>query len=186
MKSIIGLGNPGDRYRPTRHNLGFRVVEALEDEMGARKVPSRKSYRLALGRAGTLRVHLVKPLTYMNCSGHGVLEYVNDSGVGMSDILVVCDDVYLPLGRIRLKRSGGDAGHNGLASVIEFLGSESFSRLRIGVDLPSNSSELATFVLKPFLPEESQAVEEGISKACEATMTFAQEGIDTAMNRFNG
>lgn len=186
MKSIIGLGNPGDRYRNTRHNLGFRVVEALEEEMKAREVPSRKSYRRSTCRVGALDLDLVKPLTYMNCSGHGVLEYVEDSGIDLSDFLIVCDDVYLPLGRIRLKRSGGDAGHNGLASIIEFLGNESFCRLRIGVGLPANSSELATYVLKPFPKEESPEVEAGVSRACEAAVTFVREGIDAAMNKFNG
>jgi PTH1 family peptidyl-tRNA hydrolase len=185
-KSIIGLGNPGDRYRHTRHNLGFRVVESLEKEMAARAVPSRKSYSMATCRVGTLDLHLVKPLTYMNCSGHGVMEYLEDSGVDMSDFLIVCDDVYLPLGRIRLKRSGGDAGHNGMASIIEFLGSETFCRLRIGVGLPTNTSELATYVLRPFPEEESPEAEAGIARACEAAVTFVREGIEAAMNKFNG
>jgi PTH1 family peptidyl-tRNA hydrolase len=114
------------------------------------------------------------------------MEYLEDSKVDLSDILVICDDVYLPVGRLRLKRSGGDAGHNGLASVIEFLGTESFCRLRIGVDLPENSSELATFVLKSFHEEEFPVIEAGIVRACEAALTFAREGIDAAMNKFNG
>jgi PTH1 family peptidyl-tRNA hydrolase len=186
MKSIIGLGNPGDRYRLTRHNLGFRVIEALEKTAAALETPSSESYRLAVGRVGRLGLHLVKPLTFMNCSGHGVIDYLKDSGTDVSDILVVCDDVYLPLGRIRLRRSGGDAGHNGLASIIEFLGSEAFCRLRIGVGSPPRSSQLATWVLRPFPEEESPVVEEGIGRACEAAITFVREGIDAAMNKFNG
>lgn len=186
MKCIVGLGNPGESYRNTRHNIGFRVIENLESEHGATVRHSCKSYRLAEYSLGLETVHLLKPLTFMNCSGHGLMDYLTSSRTDVSDILVVADDVYLPLGRLRIKRSGGDGGHNGMASIIEFLGTEFFPRLRLGVGSPSNAGELATYVLHPFGTDEEPVVEKGILRAREAIDAYVLDGIDAAMNRFNG
>ncbi len=185
MKCIVGLGNPGEKYRLTRHNVGFRVVEELEARHKASVIPSRATYRLSEFRLGSERIYLLKPLTYMNCSGHGVMDYTKDTGAGVSDVFVVSDDVYLPLGRLRIRRSGGDGGHNGMASLVEFFGTESFPRLRIGVGSPEDPAELATYVLLPFDPEEAPVIDEGIVRACDAVETFVLEGIDAAMNKFN-
>ena len=186
MKCIVGLGNPGESYQITRHNVGFRVVDGLESRHGAKVRRSGKSYRLAEYTLGAGLVHLVKPLTYMNCSGHGVMDYLNQSGTDVSDILVVADDVYLPLGRMRIRRSGGDGGHNGMASIVEFLGTGAFSRLRIGVGSPSNTGELATYVLHPFGSDEAPVIEEGIVRARDAVDVYVLDGIEAAMNKFNG
>jgi len=186
MKCIVGLGNPGEKYQITRHNVGFRVVDGLESRHGASVRRSEKSYRLAEYKLGGEQVHLVKPLTYMNCSGHGVMDYLTQSGTDVSDIMVVADDVYLPVGRMRIRRSGGDGGHNGMASIMEFLGTGSLSRLRIGVGSPSNAGELATFVLLPFGSDEAPVVEEGIVRARDAVDAYVLDGIEAAMNKFNG
>jgi len=162
------------------------VVDKLAERHGSSPVLSRPSYSLAECECGGERIHLMKPMTYMNFSGHGLMDYLRDWPAELSDILVVTDDVYLPLGRLRIRRSGGDGGHNGMASLIEFLGTESFSRLRFGVGLPSDPGELATYVLREFLPDEVPAVESGIVRACEAVETLVAEGIDAAMNKFNG
>ncbi len=186
MKCIIGLGNPGKKYHLTRHNVGFRVLDGLQARHRTEPLQSGRSYSLAECSCGPERVHLMRPLTYMNCSGHGLMDYLRDRGTAVSDLLVVTDDVYLPLGRIRIRRSGGDGGHNGMASLVEFLGTELFPRLRIGVGAPQDSGELATYVLRTFPPEEVPVVDESIARACDAVETFVLDGIDAAMNRFNG
>lgn len=186
MKCIVGLGNPGESYKNTRHNVGFRVVDGLESRHGACVSHSGKSYRLAEYTLGGELVHLLKPLTYMNCSGHGVMDYLKQSGTDVSDILVVADDVYLPLGRVRIRQSGGDGGHNGMASIIEFLGTDAFSRLRIGVGSPLNPAELATYVLRIFGDDEAPVIAEGIARARDAVDAYVLEGITAAMNKFNG
>jgi PTH1 family peptidyl-tRNA hydrolase len=186
MKCIVGLGNPGDSYQKTRHNVGFRVVDGLEERHDAQVRFSCKSYRLTEYELGAEKVHLLKPMTYMNCSGHGVMDYLKKSGTDVSDILVVVDDVYLPLGRLRIRRSGGDGGHNGMASIMEFLGTEAFARLRLGVGSPSDTGELATYVLHPFGADEEPVIEEGIAKARDAIDAFVTDGIVAAMNKFNG
>jgi len=186
MRRIVGLGNPGPKYRLTRHNVGFMVVDRLAQRHRASEIPSQLSYSLSECEVGGTRVHLVKPMTFMNCSGHGLMDYLTDWPAEPGDLLVVTDDVYLPLGKIRIRRSGGDGGHNGMASIIEFLGTESFPRLRFGVGLPERRGELATYVLKEFPPEEIPVVEKGLHAACEAVETLVLEGIDSAMNKFNG
>ena len=186
MNCIVGLGNPGEKYHFTRHNVGFRVLDGLEARHKTAMIASRKSYRLLECLIDREPVHLLKPLTYMNCSGHGLMDYLNDNGTNASDLLVVTDDVYLPLGRLRIKRGGGDGGHNGMASLIEFLGDDSFPRLRIGVGCPSKSDELPTYVLRVFPPDEAPVIEEGIARACDAVETFVREGIEASMNKFNG
>jgi PTH1 family peptidyl-tRNA hydrolase len=186
MKCIVGLGNPGRKYDLTRHNVGFRVLDGLEARHKTQPLQSGRSYGLAQCACGPERVHLLRPLTFMNCSGHGLMDYLKDRGTAVSDLLVVTDDVYLPLGRIRIRRSGGDGGHNGMASLVEFLGTESFPRLRIGVGAPADSGELPTYVLRTFPPDEVPVVEESIARACDAVEAFVLDGIDVAMNRFNG
>lgn len=186
MKCIVGLGNPGEKYQFTRHNVGFRVIDGLAARHRLEVVPSGSTFELAGFRLGAERVHLLKPLTYMNCSGRGLMDYLNGHGIDLSDVLVVTDDVYLPLGRTRIRRSGGDGGHNGMASLIEFLGTGSFSRLRIGVGSPSDPGELATYVLRDFSSDEVPVIEDGIVRACDAVETFVFEGVEAAMNKFNG
>jgi PTH1 family peptidyl-tRNA hydrolase len=183
---IVGLGNPGQRYRKTRHNLGFRVVDHLAAERGRGFEPGRGSYlfcELKEGKRGG--VFLVKPVTYMNASGQAVAEALNHLGVGMDNLMVLCDDVNLPLGKIRIREKGSEGGHKGLESIVYHLGSILFPRLRMGVGQPPEGMELEEFVLAEFDREEVEEVETMIQTACHAVKSVWSCGIQESMNLFN-
>jgi peptidyl-tRNA hydrolase, PTH1 family len=184
MVIILGLGNPGPRYLLTRHNAGFRVVDRLAKTL---KSPLYKvGYHSFYGRArldGQV-VILAKPMTYMNRSGQAAAALCRYFSVEPEQMLVVCDDLELPAGRIRLRSKGGSGGHNGLSSIIEHLGSEEFPRLRIGIDRPANQ-DVADYVLDEFPADEEGLMEDVFTKATDAAMVFLKEGIEAAMNKFN-
>lgn len=182
MKLVVGLGNPGPRYRGTRHNLGFRVVEELAGQEGWR-FRSRPWWRWARGRLAGTEVVLAQPLTFMNDSGRAVGGLAESLGVAGEDLLVVCDDLALPLGRIRLRRRGSSGGHQGLASVVRALGTEEFPRLRLGIG--AARGDPVEFVLGEFAAGERERVEEAVREAVEAVRSWATQGIEEAMNRFN-
>ena len=187
MKVICGLGNPGERYRLTRHNVGFRVVDLLADRWG-----HTGEGRVRDG-AGLLevrrpepvgRVLLVKPLKYMNLSGGPLRAALRQTDLDVTDhLLVVADDIDLPLGRIRLRRSGSAGGHNGLRSIIEALGTDEFPRLRIGV---GRAGSAAGHVLATFKPDERDLATEMVAIGADAVEAWLRDGIDEAMNAFNG
>lgn len=185
---VVGLGNPGGEYARTRHNLGFRVADALANEAGTRW---RKAPGPALvadleiaGRAA----RVAKPLTWMNRSGLAVRP-LRDAAPGLPPdrLLVVADDLDLPLGRLRFRRAGGPGGHNGLRSVIAELGTPDFPRLRLGIGRPAAGGDDAVvdYVLEPFLAEEEPAVSDLITRALDGIRIFAAEGVEAAMNRLN-
>jgi peptidyl-tRNA hydrolase, PTH1 family len=182
---IAGLGNPGARYERTRHNLGFRVVEAIA---GARRGrwgdPARKA-RTASVRLGGGHGLLVEPLTYMNLSGDALAPIVIEESLPPSRLLVICDDIALPLGQIRLRPSGSDGGHNGLKSIIERLNTLDFPRLRMGVGPVPPRVDAAEFVLAEFLPEEEAAIDAMIKDAVACADSWLFDGIGKAMSRFN-
>jgi PTH1 family peptidyl-tRNA hydrolase len=182
MKAIVGLGNPGDAYAATRHNVGFEVI----DELARRwQVTLKKWRRVAvLAIAKERDSLLMEPTTFMNLSGEAVLGVGSFYKVDPSDWLVVVDDVNLPLGRIRMRKMGSAGGHNGLKSVIQHIGSD-FARLRIGVGRGDPKWDLADHVLARFEPEERRAVEEAIGRAADAVEMFVAQGVEPAMNRFN-
>lgn len=182
---IVGLGNPGPEYRYTRHNLGFRVLDELAGRLGV--VFSREKYAglFAESRAADTRIALLEPLTYMNRSGESVRQAVRYCINDLKDLLVVADDVNLPLGRLRLRASGSSGGHNGLKSIIDQLGTNAFPRLRIGVGIGKSDGDLTDHVLGRFTPEENAVVECAVSKGAEAALVFAQYGLQAAMDRFN-
>ncbi len=182
MKIIVGLGNPGLRYRNTRHNAGFLAIKAL----------SRK-YRLAVrkkgfgGEYGTghiarQEVMLFQPLTYMNLSGGAVKAVCSSRLAEKSDLLVISDDVNLPLGRIRLREKGSSGGHNGLRSVIDMMGPD-FARLRIGVGRSGLVEDMSVYVLSPFPRRERAALDEVLGKAVECVETWLAKGTEEAMRR---
>ncbi len=186
MAVVIGLGNPGWRYRRTRHNVGYRVVEELARRHGARL---RRSYRTAariarLEYAGR-EVLLVKPQTYMNRSGLTVRAVMAEFDKGIEDLLTVVDDVNLPLGRLRVRHGGGDGGHNGLKSIVEALGSSEFARVRVGVG-GTRAGSLTDYVLGKFERSERPLVRRVIGAAADAVCRVIVEGVEPAMNRFNG
>jgi len=183
MKAIVGLGNPGADYEGTRHNVGFDVVDALAGRWQARLRSWKSTADVAVvsGRD----VVLVEPRTFMNLSGQAVRAVADYYHIEPHDVLVVVDEAQLPLGRLRLRRSGSAGGHNGLKSVIEHLGTE-FPRLRIGVDRGDRRSDLADRVLSRFPPSEREVIEAAVARAADAAETFVSDGIELAMSRFNG
>lgn len=182
---IVGLGNPGREYEDTRHNLGFRVVARLAER-----------WQTSLGRlecnallAESTEALLVVPQTYMNRSGYAVRCLVESRKVDPGDILVVYDDVNLPLGRLRLRPSGGPGGHRGMESIVQSLQTEEIPRLRLGIappELEMSGEDLVEFVLEAFDADEKETIEELIETAADACESWLQEGNEPTMNRFNG
>lgn len=185
MKIIIGLGNPGEQYRRTRHNLGFRVVDLLAGQADIKLARSR--YYKAYAGKGVIEdepVILAKPFTYMNNSGEAVrniLEYTKDMP---ENILIICDDFQLPHGTIRIRRQGSSGGHNGLESIIGLLGTEHFPRLRLGLGAPPGINP-KRFVLGNFTKLEEKLNKEILDRAAHAAQCWLKNGIDKAMTRFN-
>ncbi|MCA1570900.1 MAG: aminoacyl-tRNA hydrolase [Chloroflexi bacterium] len=187
MKVICGLGNPGERYRLTRHNVGFRVVDLLADRWGL-----TGQGRVRDG-AGLLAVHrpepigkvlLVKPMRYMNLSGGPLRAALRQTDVDVTtELLVVADDIDLPPGRLRLRRSGSAGGHNGLRDIISSFGTNEFNRLRIGV---GRAGEAVDHVLATFGPDERELADEMVALGADAAERWLKDGIEEAMNTFNG
>lgn len=178
----MGLGNPGRRYRGTRHNVGFEVVDRLARRWAAR-FRTEGSAEVAHAQFSGQPVALAKPLTYMNLSGEAVAELVRRYGVAPSDVLVVYDDMDLPVGTIRVRARGRPAGHRGMASVVEALGTLEVPRVRVGIGRPW--SDAVDHVLSRFEPEERAAVEEAVERAADAVEAVLRDGIHRAMDRFN-
>ena len=185
MKLVVGLGNPGQAYRYTRHNVGFQVLDGLSETLGLSF--SREKYRgqIAEGAVDGCKLLLLKPMTFMNKSGESVARAARNKVSDPGDILVVYDDVDLPLGKIRLRKGGSPGTHNGMRSVLERLGAQDVPRLRIGVGEKAGGRDLADHVLSTFRPEEKPVVTEAVERAVQACLSFLEEGIETAMNRFN-
>ncbi len=184
MKMIVGLGNPGRQYAASRHNVGFVVVDRLADRLG---ISVRKLQNKALigeARLAADKVVLVKPQTFMNNSGEAVAALVRYFRVELQDLLVIYDDMDLPVGKIRLRYKGGAGTHNGMRSIINCLGSEEFARLRVGIDRPP-VGDWANYVLAPFRQEELATLRQALETAEEAALAFIRAGIDRAMNEFN-
>ncbi|MCI0453208.1 MAG: aminoacyl-tRNA hydrolase [Candidatus Latescibacteria bacterium] len=182
---VAGLGNPGERYRRTRHNLGFRAVELFARRRGARWGKPAKglvSTRVDIAGRDTL---VVEPLTYMNLSGDVIAPLMAKESLPLDRVLVVCDDFALPLGSLRLRKSGSDGGHNGLFSVIERLGTVDIPRLRLGVGPVPPRVDPAEFVLAEFPPEEERTVDEMLTVATECIDAWVMDGIEKTMSRFN-
>lgn len=194
MKVILGLGNPGLKYRFSRHNLGFLVVKKLA---GYKKIKvSKKAFHCLSGKGmvENQEVLLGFPLTFMNLSGEAVAPIVKSKEIKLADLLIVCDDVNLPLGKIRIRAKGSHGGHKGLGSITETLGSDHFPRLRIGVGRPQTKPEkvqlrqrsmLSRYVLGSFNKKEIKIINEAIEKAVSACLVWIKEGIQAAMNKFN-
>jgi PTH1 family peptidyl-tRNA hydrolase len=183
---VVGLGNVGSRYAGTRHNVGFAVLHRLLDQLRAKSLERTEAYEAwqAVLPDGAPLI-LIAPRMYMNRSGESLVQFRERHGLEPERCLVVADDVYLPLGVLRLRTQGSDGGHNGLASIAASLGTHAYPRLRIGVGHTGDSAELGDHVLSEFEPEEAPLVDEILARAVEAVLTWANEGAIAAMNRFN-
>lgn len=184
MKLIVGLGNPGRRYQGTRHSIGARVVETLARRHRAAFWEEGWADVAALTLNG-IRVLLARPQTYVNVSGTAVADLRRRHRLRLENLLVVFDDLDLPVGRIRLRAQGGGGGHNGMRSIIASLGSEEFPRLRVGIGRPPEGVDPAAYVLSRFTAEEQPKVAAAVERAADAVEVFVRRGIETAMSAFN-
>ncbi len=185
MKLLVGLGNPGPQYRGTRHSVGFLVVDELARRHGVAFESSPAEALTARIRSVPGGVLLAKPLTFMNLSGRAVADLVRFYKIEPGDLLLIADDVALPLGRLRARARGSHGGHNGFRSVFETMGTSDIPRLRIGVGRGDPRRDLAAHVLARFEPEERDAVEAAVTRAADAADQFVSDGIEWVMNRFN-
>ena len=183
MRVVVGLGNPGKQYHGTRHNVGFAVVDGLAASPSASRFQSRFQAQVAELMEGDQKVLLVKPETFMNLSGWAVRQVIDFYQVEMADLLVVCDDVNLPLGQLRIRPKGSHGGHNGLRDIQNHLGTQDYSRLRIGVG--AGGEDLVDHVLGRFRPSERPAIEDALSQAIQAVSVWVGQGVDVCMNRYN-
>lgn len=188
MKLVVGLGNPGPRYARTRHNAGFRVLDALAERAGAGPPERRFAGRFVECSLAGARLGLLAPETFMNRSGEAVAQALAALPLAdpAADLLVVFDDADLPFGRLRLRARGSSGGHNGLADVLARLGSDAVPRLRFGIGRPGTPRDTVDWVLEPFAPEEETLLAKALPRAADAVACFVAEGIAAAMNRFNG
>ena len=183
---IVGLGNPGIKYRKTRHNFGFMVVDALAGDL---KLPLKKlKYKAMIGegRLSDSKITLARPLTYMNNSGDSVWQLAKFFKVPNENIIVAHDDLDLPLGVLRLRPGGGASGQRGVASITQKLGTQDFARVRLGISRPPGQMDPVDYVLEKFLPNEEKLRDIVIKEAVEAIQVFVREGLSMAMNKYNG
>ena len=185
MKLVVGLGNPGFKYRGTRHNVGFDVADLVASRQSLEFETCPVTALIARKRQSEFGLMLAKPLTFMNLSGEAVQGLCHYYRIEVDDLLIVADDVNLPLGRLRVRRAGSDGGHNGLGSIISVLGTDQFVRFRIGVGRGDEERALASHVLAKFEAGERKAVDLSIARAADAVELFVEGGIDMMMEKYN-
>lgn len=185
MKLVIGLGNPGRAYAYSRHNVGFRCINHLGKAHGISVKQRQCQAQVGIGQIENIEVILAKPQTFMNLSGKSVNSLMHRFQVTPSDLIVIHDDLDLPLGKIRLYTGGGSGGHKGIESIISHLESRDFLRVRVGIGRPPEGENPIDYVLGDFLPEEKLQIENIIPRVSEAIACFLKEGIAMAMNRYN-
>jgi len=184
MRVVVGLGNPGSEYAETRHNIGFMVVDELCRRHGAVLGKERRGSRVARASLGAESVILVQPQTFMNCSGDSLARLDADLRPAPADLVVVHDELDVPLGRVALKRGGGTGGHRGLESVVRWAGPD-FVRVRVGIGRPPTGRDVSDYVLRRFRDHERVVVAECVARAAEAVEAIVRDGLDRAMNSFN-
>ncbi len=192
MKLIVGLGNPGLGYANNRHNLGFMCLNHFARLHSIKFDKKQGKARIGLGKVDNLEVLMARPQTYMNESGRAVSALVNRYNISLDDLIVIHDDLDLPLGKIRIRRGGGSAGHKGIGSIVATLGSPDFIRLRVGIGHPivedsneTNDTDIMAYVLSDFTAEEKQTIAQAIPRASEAILCLLTEGLTPAMNKYN-
>lgn len=183
---IVGLGNPGLDYRNTRHNIGFMILDELAVKLNARFTRLQSKALVATVFLATKKVILAKPQTYMNSSGQSVRELVRFYKLELSDIIVIHDDLYLPVGDIRIRPDGGSGGHQGMNSIIEKIGTDDFPRLKIGIGSPPGQMRAEDYVLENFSDNEFPLMRETSLQVVGAILLWIDGGIHAAMNKYNG
>lgn len=192
MKLIVGLGNPGEKYEGTRHNIGFAIVDALRKDLEFEKFNEDKKFSslISTGHFNEQKISIVKPQTFMNLSGTAVQNIMEFYKISPEDLWVVYDDIDLSLGQIRIRTVGSPGTHNGMKNIIGLLGTDKFPRLRIGIESRGESApekqDTSSFVLSKFLPTEQENLEKTIKTAINALKLALTEDAETAMNQFNG
>lgn len=182
---VVGLGNPGREYRETKHNIGFMAVDHLAAKYEIKLTRVQNKAITGSGIVGEIRVVLVKPQTFMNLSGQAVSSLVRFYKIPHENLIVAHDDVDLPFGTIRMRPGGGSAGQKGIASIISLLGTQDFARLRMGIGRPPGRMDAAAYVLQPFVQADKEYLESFLDRAADALDCYIQNGLETAMNRFN-
>ncbi|HHV71366.1 MAG TPA: aminoacyl-tRNA hydrolase [Clostridia bacterium] len=185
MKLIVGLGNPGSEYERTRHNAGFMVIDHLAQKTGIKLNKTSHFSHWGRGTIAGEQVVLLKPQTYMNLSGNAVASISRWYKLSPADLLIIYDDLDLPLGKLRFREQGGAGGHRGLDSIISQLGTQKIPRLRIGIGRPQDKMEVVDYVLSPFTPDEKEQFDLVVRKAAEAVLVLIESGIGKAMNKYN-
>jgi len=191
MKLIAGLGNPGRGYANNRHNVGFICLNHFARTQGIRFDKKQGRARIGIAEVAGSKVVIARPQTYMNLSGQSVSRLVRKFDINLADLLVIHDDLDLPLGKIRIRQGGGSGGHKGVDSIITCLGSQNFLRLRIGIGRPTtpfdqiSEADIIAYVLSDFNADEKQTITQVIPKVSEAILCLLTEGLTAAMNRFN-
>ena len=185
MRIVVGLGNPGKEYQGTRHNIGFELLAELGRRFAAPRAKQKFEAELAEILVGNERVALLAPQTYMNLSGRSVRKAIDFYQLAAADLLVVCDDLNLSVGRLRMRRSGSAGGQKGLLNIIQQLGTPDVPRLRIGIGAAPAGRDAANYVLAKFSKSEQEAMQAAVQTAASAVECWVQDGLDAAMNRYN-
>lgn len=186
MKWIVGLGNPGDRYRDTRHNIGFLAVDRAAERWGIRVSQHKMKAIIGEGNVKGQKVYLIKPQTYMNLSGEAVRAFMDYYKADLQDLIVLYDDFDTDFGKIRLRYQGSAGGHNGVRSIIQHIGTQSFQRIRLGISRPPAGYDIADYVLSSFSKEERQKLPEVLDLTADALDFALDSSFEKTMARFNG
>lgn len=185
MKLVVGLGNPGQKYAGTRHNIGFEVLAKLANKLGTDRPKGKFNAEMAETNLAGEKIVLLSPLTFMNLSGQSIRAAVDFYKLELTELIVICDDLALPVGRLRIKPAGSAGGQKGLADTIQRLGSDQFARLRVGIGQTPGNRETVDYVLGQFMADERPIVDQAIDRAVTAVEVWISDGVQAAMNQFN-
>ncbi|MDZ4853089.1 MAG: aminoacyl-tRNA hydrolase [Pirellulaceae bacterium] len=182
---VVGLGNPGSKYRQTRHNIGFECLDELSQRMGSPTPTTKFEGQFVRGKRNDRELILLWPLTYMNASGRSVAQTAGFFKIPVDRVLIVCDDMSLPLGKLRIRKRGSSGGQKGLGDILKSLGTQDVPRLRLGIDQAPPNWDVADFVLSKFRSDERTTVDQAIGRAVDAIEHWISSGIESCMNEFN-
>ena len=185
MKLIVGLGNPGKQYERTRHNIGFNVIDSLSDKFSIPLDSVKFKGIYGVGNVNGEKLFLLKPITYMNLSGESISAIMDYYQIEIEELVVIYDDLDLPVGKIRLRQKGSAGGHNGIKSTIAHLGTQDFNRIRVGIDRPNNGMEVSDYVLSRFTNEEQEEMSRVVNACSEAIEYWLENPFLQVMNRYN-